>query len=59
MSSRERLRFYERALEELPRGVTVNTVLFPMEGDPLAPVSFWKLAMATHGSFMTPSRDWP
>ena len=59
VSSRERLRFYERALEELPRGVTVNTVLFPMEGDPLAPVSFWKLAMATHGSFMTPSRDWP
>ncbi len=59
VSGRERLRFYERALEELPRGVTVNTVLFPMEGDPLAPVSFWKLAMATHGSFMTPSRDWP
>lgn len=59
VSGRQRLRLYERALDELPRGVTVNTILFPMEGDPMAPVSFWKLAMATHGSFMTPSRDWP
>jgi hypothetical protein len=59
VSARERERFFEQALRELPRGVTVNTVLFPMEGDPEAAAGFWKLAMATHGSFMTPSRDWP
>ena len=30
-----------------PGGVPVNTLLFPMEGDPMAAPAFWKLAMAT------------
>jgi hypothetical protein len=30
-----------------------------MEGDPMAAVSFWKLAVDTRGSFLTPTRDWP
>ncbi len=59
VSGRERLRLFDDALELLPRGVPVNVVLFPMEGDPLAMSAFWRLAMATTGSLMTPSSAWP
>jgi hypothetical protein len=37
----------------------INIVLLPMEGDPSAPTWFWRLAKATRGSFVSPSRDWP
>jgi hypothetical protein len=59
VSGRDRLRIFDDALDELPRGVPVNVVLFPMEGDPLAMSAFWKLAMASRGSLMTPSSAWP
>jgi von Willebrand factor type A domain len=59
ISGKDRLRLFVRALDELPRGVPVNVILFPMEGDPMASSAFWKLAMATRGSMMTPSSDWP
>jgi hypothetical protein len=59
VSGKERLRHFDRALDELPRGVPVNVILFPMEGDPMASTAFWKLAMASRGSFMTPSSAWP
>jgi hypothetical protein len=59
VSGRERLRLFDDALDELPRGVPVNVVLFPMEGDPMAMAAFWRLAMASRGSLMTPSSAWP
>jgi Mg-chelatase subunit ChlD len=59
VSGKERVKLFDRALQALPRNVPVNTLLFPMEGDPVAAPAFWKLAMATEGSFLTPSRDWP
>ncbi len=59
VSGRERLRHFDRALDELPRGVPVNVILFPMEGDPMASAAFWKLAMASRGSLITPSSSWP
>lgn len=59
VSGRERLRLFRRATERLPGGVPINVILFPMEGDPMAPTAFWKLALATRGSFLTPSEDWP
>ena len=59
VSGKERLKLFERAVQALPKGVPVNTLLFPMEGDPMAAPAFWKLAIATGGSFLTPSRDWP
>ncbi len=59
VSGKERLKLFERAVKALPQRVPVNTLLFPMEGDPFAAPAFWKLAIATGGSFMTPSRDWP
>ncbi len=59
ISGSERLNLFHQAANVLPRSVPVNTILFPMEGDPMAAVSFWKLALATGGSFLTPTRDWP
>ena len=55
----ERLNLFGRAVRELPSGVPINIMLFPMEGDFDAPISFWSLALTTNGSFMTVSRDWP
>jgi hypothetical protein len=59
ISGKDRLKLFARAVEALPPGVPVNTLLFPMEGDPMAAPAFWKLAVATRGSLLTPSRDWP
>ncbi len=55
----ERLNLFFSAERELPRGVPVNIMLYPMEGDFNAPISFWSLAMRTRGSFISVSRDWP
>jgi hypothetical protein len=59
VSGDQRLRFYRDAVRELPPGVPVNVILFPMEGDPLAAGAFWRLAQVSGGSFLSPSRDWP
>jgi hypothetical protein len=59
VSGEQRLSLFQNALRALPRGIPVNVILFPIEGDPLASSSFWKLALATGGAFLTPSRDWP
>jgi Mg-chelatase subunit ChlD len=59
ISGRERVKLFDRAVQALPQAVPVNTLLFPMEGDPVAAPAFWRLAIKTRGSFLTPSRDWP
>jgi hypothetical protein len=59
VSGGKRLELFNEAVSKLPKRVPVNTILFPMEGDPMAAVSFWKLALETGGSFLTPTRDWP
>ncbi len=59
ISGRERERLFIRAVNQLPRSMPVNTILFPMEGDPIAASAFWKLAEATAGAYLSPSKDWP
>ena len=59
VTGEQRVKFFERAVKLLPKNIPVNTILFPMEGDPMAAVLFWKLAVDTHGSFLTPTSDWP
>jgi hypothetical protein len=59
ISGRDREELFERAMEELPEGIPVNVILTPLEGDPAAPGWYWQLAMASGGSFMMPSPDWP
>ena len=59
ITGKERQDLFNSAITRLPKGVPINTLLFPIEGDPTAASSFWGLAIATDGSFITPSRDWP
>ena len=55
----QRLKLFQKALGRLPSGIPVNTILLPMEGDPMAPSAFWALARKTNGVFLSPARDWP
>ncbi len=59
VSGREREAIFKTALGELPSGIPVNVILAPLEGDPMAASLYWKLAVSTGGSFLSPSRDWP
>ena len=54
-----RVKFMVDAVRSVPRRLPVNVMLLPMDGDPSAAGYFWELAMASGGSFLTPSRDWP
>ncbi len=59
VSGVERQRLLNDAMRELPSGIPVNILLYPMEGDYAAPIEYWKLAYRTGGSFMSVSQDWP
>lgn len=54
-----RLKLFNQALQRLPRGIPVNVILEPMEGDPMAAAALWQLAQRSKGAFMSPSKDWP
>ena len=59
VSADQRLKLFERAVKVLPTGVPVNTILFPMEGDPRSGSAYWQLAQNTSGSMISPAKDWP
>ncbi|MBT5331286.1 MAG: VWA domain-containing protein [Porticoccaceae bacterium] len=59
VSGRERVAYFNEALDELGQNIPVNVLLLPMEGDYFAASAFWTMAVRTRGSFLTPSRDWP
>ncbi len=59
VSGKTRLRHFEQALKQVSAGIPVNTILFPLEGDPIAASAFWQLAMSTRGAFLSPAKDWP
>ena len=59
IDSRQRVELFSDAVNLLPTGIPVNIILFPMEGDPVAPASYWRLAQITGGSFLSPPDDWP
>ena len=59
VSGEQRLEYFLKAIETLPTGVPVNTILFPIEGDPMAAPVFWQLAVKTKGSYIAPAKDWP
>ena len=54
-----RVKYMVDAVRSVPRRLPVNVLLFPMDGDPQAPGYFWEFAVASGGSLITPSRDWP
>ncbi len=59
VSGKERVKLFGEAAQRLPRGIPVNIVLFPMEGDPEAAALFWQLGLASKGAFLSPASDWP
>ncbi|MCB1737464.1 MAG: hypothetical protein KDI42_05015 [Gammaproteobacteria bacterium] len=59
VTNEERIEHFNQAVKHLPKGIPVNTLLFPMEGDAFAAAAYWELAVQTQGAFVTPSRDWP
>lgn len=59
VTPQQRTRLFSEAASDLPEGIPINVILFPMEGDPQAAPLFWRLAQVTHGSFISPSKDWP
>lgn len=59
ISGSDRVKLFNDAARKLPRGVRINVILFPMEGDPLSAASFWNLARSSGGAYISPSRDWP
>ena len=59
VSSAQRVKLFDSAVGELPIGIPVNIILFPMEGDPIATPKYWRLAQLSGGSFLSPAKDWP
>jgi hypothetical protein len=59
ISGKARQKLFREAIKLLPKGVPVNIILGPLEGDPMAASEFWQLAQVSKGAFMSPSKDWP
>jgi len=59
VSGKDRFKHFTNSVGELPAGVPINIILFPMEGDPFASSAFWLLAQRTGGSYLSPAKDWP
>ncbi len=59
ISGIDRVKLFNSAVDILPKGIPVNVILAPMEGDPMAAAAFWQLAQITDGAFISPSKDWP
>jgi hypothetical protein len=59
VSAKRRYDLFVEATRLIPDGLPVNVILCPMEGDPRAASAFWRLAIATRGSYFCPARDWP
>jgi hypothetical protein len=59
VSGRDRLKHFQDAVRRVPAQVPINVIMFPMEGDPMAPAAYWNLARISGGAFLSPSRDWP
>lgn len=59
VDSRSRERFFSRAVRDLPSGIPVNVLFYPMDGDPAAIGYYWLMAAQSRGSFISVSRDWP
>lgn len=59
VTGKRRLQLFGSAVQQLPSPMTVNVIMFPMEGDPSASAAYWNLALVRDGAYLSPSRDWP
>lgn len=60
VTAEQREKLMQDAVKSLPSSPPpFSVVLLPMEGDPSAPIYFWRLARSTNGAFLSPAKDWP
>ncbi|MCY4340598.1 MAG: VWA domain-containing protein [Gammaproteobacteria bacterium] len=59
VDQRARSRHFERAVRDLPSGIPINVLFYPLDGDPAATGYYWMMASRSRGSFVSVSRDWP
>jgi hypothetical protein len=60
VTAEQREDLMQEAVKSLPPSPPpFSIVLLPMEGDPSAPIYFWRLARSTGGGFLSPAKDWP
>ena len=59
VTGKQRVKHYNQAIKRVNSQFPINVILFPIEGDAQAATEFWRLAQATDGAFLSPSRDWP
>jgi hypothetical protein len=60
VTAEQREDLMQDAVKSLPASPPpFSIVLLPMEGDPSAPIYFWRLARSTRGAFLSPAKDWP
>jgi len=59
VTEQDRLRFFNAAARIAAPDIPINTILYPLEGDPASPFLFWQLADKTKGGLVSPAPDWP
>lgn len=59
VSETDRVRFFNAAVRVAAPDIPVNTILYPLEGDPASPFLFWQLADRTEGALVSPAPSWP
>lgn len=55
----DRVRFFNAAAAAAAGDIPVNTILYPLVGDPASPFLFWQLADKTKGALVSPAPSWP
>lgn len=59
VTDEDRVRFFQAAARIAAPDIPVNTILYPLEGDPASPFLFWQLADQTKGALVSPAPSWP
>jgi hypothetical protein len=59
VGDKERERMFKDARRRRPPRTPINTILFPMSGDPGAALLYWILANDTKGAMVSPAKSWP
>lgn len=59
ISAKCRQQLLVETAKRFPKGVSLNVILLPIDGDPFASYMYWDWAKATRGTFLSPAPEWP
>ena len=59
ITGKQRYTLFQEAYSLVASRMRVNTILLPIEGDPMAAYAYWILAKDSGGRMLSPSRNWP